>query len=89
MRECEHTAHSAHGGTQGVLRRSPVSPVHKSSAAMDERASLRGEYENFVIPQTPSGVISTYLLPTQQGVSGGDEDASQHYVSAAQLCSPS
>ncbi len=45
MRECEHTAHSAHGGTQGVLRRSPVSPVHKSSAAMDERASLRGEYE--------------------------------------------
>jgi hypothetical protein len=56
---------------------------------MDERASLRGEYENFLIPQTPSDVISTYPLATQQEVSGGDEDADQHYVPAAQLRSPS
>jgi hypothetical protein len=74
----------------------PDGPVHKSSAATDERASatdkrasLRGEYENFLIPQTPSDVISTYPLATQQGVSGGDEDANQHYVPAAQLRSPS
>ena len=40
---------------------------------MDGRAGLRGEYENFLIPQTPSDVISTYPLATQQGVSGGDE----------------
>jgi hypothetical protein len=73
-----------------------VGPVRKSSAATDERASatderasLRGEYENFLIPQTPSDVISMYPLLTQQGVSGGDEDADQHYVPAAQLCSPS
>jgi hypothetical protein len=58
----------------------PDGPFHKSSAATDERASLRGEYENFLIPQTPSDVISTYPLATQQGVSGRDEDASQHYV---------
>ena len=67
----------------------PVGPVRKSSAATDERASLRGEYENFLIPQTPSDVISTYPLVTQQGVSGGDEDADQHYVPAAQLRPPS
>ena len=73
----------------------PDGPVRKSSAATDEcasltdeRASLRGEYENFLIPQTPSDVISTYPLVTQQGVSGGDEDADQHYVPAAQLRSP-
>jgi hypothetical protein len=53
----------------------PDGPVCKSSAATDERASLRGEYENFLTPQTPSDVISTYPLVTQQGVSGGDEDA--------------
>ncbi len=52
----------------------PDGPVRKSLAAMDEpasatdeRASLRGEYENFLIPQTPSDVISTYPLATQQG----------------------
>jgi hypothetical protein len=67
----------------------PDGPVHKSSAAMDERAGLRGEYEKFFIPQTPSDVISTYPLATQQGVSGGDEDAGQHYIPAAQLRSPS
>jgi hypothetical protein len=55
---------------------------------MDERASLRGEYEDFLIPQTPSDVISTYPLATQQRVSGGDDDADQHYVPAAQLRSP-
>jgi hypothetical protein len=74
----------------------PDCPVHKRSAATDERisttdesASLRGECENFLIPQTPSDVISTHPLATQQGVSGGDEDADQHYVPAAQLRSPS
>jgi hypothetical protein len=63
----------------------PDGPVRKSPAATDECAGLRGEYENFLIPQTPSDIISTYPLASQQGVSGGDEDASQHYVSAAQL----
>jgi hypothetical protein len=67
----------------------PDGPVRKSSAATDECASLRGEYENFLIPQTPSDIISMYPLTTQQGVSGGDENASQHYVPAAQLSSPS
>ena len=74
----------------------PDGPDRKSSAATDghasatdKRASLRGEYENFLIPQTPSDVISTYPLVTQQGVSGGDEDADQHYVPAAQLRFPS
>jgi len=51
---------------------------------MDERASQRGEYENFLIPQTPSASP----LATQQGVSGGDEDASTYYVPAAQIRSP-
>jgi hypothetical protein len=69
--------------------RAPDGPVRKSSAATDERAGLRGEYENFLIPQTPSDVISMYPLATQQGVSGGDEDAGQHYVPVAQLRSPS
>jgi hypothetical protein len=74
----------------------PDGPVRKSSAvtderasATDERASLRGEYENFLIPQTPLDLISMYPLVTQQGVSGGDEDADQHYVPAAQLHWPS
>jgi hypothetical protein len=73
----------------------PDGPICKSLAATDERASatderasLRGEYENFLILQTPSDVISTYPLATQQGVSGGVEGADQHYVPAAQLCSP-
>jgi len=57
-------------------------------AATDERAGLRGEYEKFLIPQTPSDVISTYPLAPQQEVSGGDENASQHYIPAAQLRSP-
>ena len=65
----------------------PDGPVRKSPAATDERASLRGEYENFLIPQTPSNV--TYPLASQQRVSGGDEDTSQHYVPATQLRSPS
>jgi hypothetical protein len=60
----------------------PDSPVHKSLAATDERASLRGEYKNFLIPQTPSDVISTYPLATQQGVSGRDEYTDQCYVPA-------
>jgi len=64
-------------------------PVCKSSAATDKRAGLRGEYENFLMPQTPSDVISAYPLVTQQGVSGRDEDADQHYVPAAQLRPPS
>jgi hypothetical protein len=64
-------------------------PAARSSAATDERAGLRGEYENFLIPQTHSDVISTYPLATQQGVSGGDEDAGQRYIPAAQLRSPS
>jgi hypothetical protein len=63
----------------------PDGPVRKSLAATDERAGQRGEYENFLIPQTPSDVISTYPLASQQGVSGGDEDTSQHYVPATQL----
>jgi hypothetical protein len=40
----------------------PDGPVRKSPAATDERAGLRGEYEKFLIPQTPSDVISTYPL---------------------------
>jgi hypothetical protein len=74
----------------------PDGPIGKSSATTDqrasptdERASLRGEYENFLIPQTPSDVISMYPLATQQEISGGDEDTDQHYVPAAQLHSPS
>jgi hypothetical protein len=55
---------------------------------MDECASLRGEYENFLMPQTPLDVTFTYPLATQQGVSGGDDDAYQHYITAAQLHSP-
>ncbi len=53
----------------------PDGPIRQSSAAKDERASLRGEYENFLIPQTPSDVISMYPLASQQGVSGRDENA--------------
>jgi hypothetical protein len=67
----------------------PDGPVRKSSAATDKRTGLRGENENFLIPQTPSDVISTYPLASHQGVSGRDKNASQHYVSAAQLRSPS
>jgi hypothetical protein len=93
---CEHTAHSALGGTlQGVSRRSPgrsrpqeLGRYGRTRQRYGRSASLRGEYEKFLIPQTPSDVISTYPLVTQQGVSGGDEDADQHYVPAAQLCSP-
>jgi hypothetical protein len=53
----------------------PDGPVRKSSAATDERAGPRGEYENFFIPQTPLDMISMYPLASQQGVSGGDENA--------------
>ena len=53
----------------------PDGPVRKSSAATDERASLRGEYENFLIPQTSLDVTSTYPLAPQQGISGGDKNA--------------
>jgi hypothetical protein len=45
----------------------PDGLVRNSLAATDECTGLRGEYENFLIPQTPSDVISTYLLATQQG----------------------
>jgi hypothetical protein len=55
---------------------------------MDKRTGLRGEYENFLIPQTPSDVISTYPLAPQEGVSGGDENASMYYIPAAQRRSP-
>jgi len=75
--------------------RAPDGPVRKSETATDyhagptdKRASLRGEYENFLIPQTPSDVISTYPLAPQQGVSGGDENASTYYVPATQRRSP-
>jgi hypothetical protein len=61
MRECEHTAHSALNGTlQGVLSR--------SLAATDERASLRGEYEKFLIPHTPSDVIYVSVCPSAGGL---------------------
>jgi len=80
---------SALGGSlQGVSRRSPGrsrprelgrSGLHVSSTR--ERASQRGEYENFLIPQTPSASP----LATQQGVSGGDENANTYYVPTAQL----
>jgi len=56
---------------------------------MDERASLWGEYKKFLIPQTPSDIISMYPLASQQGVSGGDENASQYYIPATQLRPPS
>jgi hypothetical protein len=59
--------------------------VHSALEGILQRAGQRGEYENFLIPQTPSDVISTYPLASQQGVSGGDEDTSQHYVPATQL----
>jgi hypothetical protein len=83
------------GTLQGVSKGSPGRSrprelghygLHASPA--DGRAGLRGEYENFLIPQTPSDVISTYPFATQQGVSGGDDDADQHYVPATQLHSP-
>jgi hypothetical protein len=73
----------------------PDGPVRKNQTATDyhtgptdKRASLRGEYENFLIPQTPSDVISTYPLAPQKGVSGGDENASTYYVPSAQRRSP-
>jgi hypothetical protein len=73
----------------------PDGPVRKSQAAtyyhagpMDKRASLRGEYENFLIPQTPSDVITTHPLAPQKGVSGGDEYASTYYVPATQRRPP-
>ncbi len=79
---------SREGAPDGPDRKSSATADERASAT-DERASLRGEYKNFLIPQTPSDVISTYPLVTQQGVSGGDEDADQHYITAAQLRSPS
>jgi hypothetical protein len=79
---------SREGAPDGPVRKSSAATDERASAT-DERASLRGEYENFLIPQTPLYVISFYPLATQQGVSGGDEDADQHYVPAAQLRSPS
>jgi hypothetical protein len=76
------------GAPDGPVRKS-LAATDKRASAMDECARLRGEYENFLIPQAPSDIISLYPLFTQQGVSGGDEDADQHYVPAAQLRSPS
>jgi hypothetical protein len=35
---------------------------------MDERASLRGEYDRFLIPQTPSDVIYVYVRPSAGGL---------------------
>jgi hypothetical protein len=46
----------------------PDGPVRKSSAATDERAGLRGEYENFLIPQTPSDVISVSVRHSARGL---------------------
>ena len=43
-------------------------PVRKSSAATDERASLRGEYEKFLIPHTPSDVIYVSVRPSAGGL---------------------
>ena len=43
---------------------------------------LRGEYEKFPIqPHSESPVVRMYVgPPLSEGVSGGDEDARQHYV---------
>jgi hypothetical protein len=43
---------------------------------------LRGEYERFPIqPHSESPVVRMYVgSPLSEGVSGGDEDARQHYV---------
>ena len=46
----------------------PEGPVHKCLAAMDERAGLRGEYERFFIPQTPSDVICIYVRLSAGGL---------------------
>jgi hypothetical protein len=43
--------------------------------APDGPVRKRGEYENFLIPQTPLDVTSTYPLAPQQGISGGDKNA--------------
>jgi hypothetical protein len=81
-------AHSALEET----RQAPDGPVRKRLATTDERAGLRGEYEILLdgvsylkVHQTSP----TYTFLSQQRVSGGDESASQHYVSAAQLRLPS
>jgi len=43
---------------------------------------LRGEYEKFPIqPHNESPVVRMYVgSPLSEGVSGGDENARQHYV---------
>ena len=46
----------------------PDGPVCKHLAAMDERAGLRGEYEKFLIPQSPSDVTYVYIRLSAGGL---------------------
>jgi hypothetical protein len=46
----------------------PDGPVRKHLAATDERAGLRGEYERFLILQTPSDVIYVYVRLSAGGL---------------------
>jgi hypothetical protein len=39
----------------------PDDPIRKRLATTDERAGLRGEYERFLIPQSPSDVTYIYI----------------------------
>jgi len=48
--------------------RAPDGPVRKCLAATDERASLRGEYERFLIPQSPSDVAHVYVRLSAGGL---------------------
>jgi hypothetical protein len=57
------------GAPDGPVRKSETATDHHAGPT-DKRTSLRGEYENFLIPQTPSHVISTYPPANQQRVSG-------------------
>ena len=59
MRECEHTA--LRGGA-------PNGPVCKCLATTDECASLRGEYERFLIPQSPSDITYIYIRLSAGGL---------------------
>jgi hypothetical protein len=43
-------------------------PIHKHLATTDKRAGLRGEYERFLIPQTPSDVIYVYARLSAGGL---------------------
>jgi hypothetical protein len=46
----------------------PDGPVCKRLAAMDERTGLRGEYERFLIPQSPSDVTCVYVRLSAGGL---------------------